>query len=1043
MSFVQYNVQSIRNRLDILEADLFEFDILAFSETWLDQSVDTEDLLLQSFNKPERKDRFGDNHGGVMLYVKENIFYKRRVDLEVRGVENIWIEVSNNKKQILFGLFYRPPNANANYFNDIEDSIALAVDTNISDIIITGDFNLNYLNPLTRRKIDSLCTQFSLHQTISHPTHFTEHSSSLIDLILISNKEYLVLSDVGEPFLQQELRYHCPVFGILKFSKPKSKTFTRHIWNYNNGNYDHLRDMATNFDWNSCKDKNINTYAINITNTITNLASQCIPNRTIRVKPSDPPFINSHIKRHIRKRKRAYKKARKTNLRQHWIKFKTIRNEVTTMVRESKQNMYDKLSDKLKSDSLSSKDWWKTLKTFISPNTRTEIPPLELDGNIYTDDAEKANLLNNYFQKQTILHEQEAILPDLPPPAYHTQLSSIILTPLEVESVLKTLKVGKACGPNGLSNHVLRELTPIVSVPFCSLFNQSLRQGIVPAFYKDANVCPVPKKGDLSAVTNHRPISLLNAESKLFERTVFKHLYNHLHTNNLLSSFQSGFIPGDSTVNQLTYLYHTFCEALDSGKEVRAVFCDISKAFDRVWHAGLLYKLEAAGVTENVLKWFENYLSDRRQCVVLPGTSSEWVYIRAGVPQGSILGPLLFLLFINDIVTDIASSVRLFADDTSLFIIVDNPINAAACLNSDLDKITRWAAQWLVTFNPDKTEALLISRKRNQLQHPPLFMQNVQIQEVNSHKHLGIFLANDCNWHQHINFIKEKAWFRINIMRKLKFKLDRKSLETIYISFIRPLLEYGDNIWDNCTQSEKDDLEKIQNEAARIATGATKLVSLNNLYKEICWESLQKRRRDHKLTLFYKMNHSLAPEYLSSLIPQQVSNISRYNLRNSGNIQTIRAKTSQYHNSFLPSVLRDWNNLPPEAKQKSSLDSFKHFLKKDKKRVPEQYYFGNRKAQILHTRLRTGCSSLNLDLFIKNITDSPLCICGSIEDAQHFFFHCRLYLRHRDALLNFIRIHQTPTLDIILHGDTSLSLETNQRIFAYVHKYIIDSRRFQ
>ena len=151
-------------------------------------------------------------------------------------------------------------------------------------------------------------------------------------------------------------------------------------------------------------------------------------------------------------------------------------------------------------------------------------------------------------------------------------------------------------------------------------------------------------------------------------------------------------------------------------------------------------------------------------------------------------------------------------------------------------KITRWAARWLVTFNHDKIEALLVSRRTNQIQHPPLFMQNVQIQEVDSHKHLGIFPSNDCNWHQHINFIAEKkAWFRIKTMRKLKFKLDRKSLETSYIAFIRPLLEYGDNIWDNCTQFEKDELERIQNEAARTVSGATKL-SINILYIEICWE---------------------------------------------------------------------------------------------------------------------------------------------------------------------------------------------------------------
>ena len=211
----------------------------------------------------------------------------------------------------------------------------------------------------------------------------------------------------------------------------------------------------------------------------------------------------------------------------------------------------------------------------------------------------------------------------------------------------------------------------------------------------------------MSIVSDYRPISLLNSESKLFERLVFKYLFNHLQDNNLISSLQSGFIPGDSTINQLTFLYNTFCQALDSGKEVRAVFCDISKAFDRVWHSGLLYKLQAAGVTGDVLSWFKSYLSDRKQRVVLPSTVSKWTFIRAGVPQGSILGPLLFLVYINDIVKDIGSNIRLFADDTSLFIIVDNPVTAADSLNTDLNKISQWAASWLVTFNPAKTEALL------------------------------------------------------------------------------------------------------------------------------------------------------------------------------------------------------------------------------------------------------------------------------------------------------------------------------------------------
>ena len=252
-----------------------------------------------------------------------------------------------------------------------------------------------------------------------------------------------------------------------------------------------------------------------------------------------------------------------------------------------------------------------------------------------------------------------------------------------------------------------------------------------------------------------------------------------------------------------------------------------------MWHKGLLCKLKAAGITGTLLDWFKDYLIGRKQRVVIPGAMSDWNFINAGVPQGSILGPLLFLIFINDIVTDIGSNIRLFADDTSLYIIVEHPDLVARCINFDLHTISDWAGKWLGKFNPPKTESMVVTRKINKPNHPPLFMSDVLIKEVSSHKHLGVHLSSDCTWHSHIERIKEKAWQRLNSMHRLKFILDRKSLEIIYTSFIRPVLEYGDTIWDNCTLYEKRELDKIQNEAARIATGATALVSIQALYDEV------------------------------------------------------------------------------------------------------------------------------------------------------------------------------------------------------------------
>ena len=570
---------------------------------------------------------------------------------------------------------------------------------------------------------------------------------------------------------------------------------------------------------------------------------ECIPNRLTRIRPGEPYWINSGIKCLIRKRKRAYKKAKGSGLQNHWNKFRKLRNKIIKLIREAKESHKNNIATKLKTASLSSKDWWRTLKSVISPGSKHSLPPLDHNGKSITDDTDKTKILNNFFRDQTLINDDGVVLPDVNPYNVQSQLNSLEITPEEVQTVLKSLPVGKAAGPDGISNRVLRELSNELSNPFCRLFNFSLQTGVFPDNWKLSNVTPIDKGGDRSSPSNYRPVSLLCNPEKLFERVVFKHLHNHLNDNHILTPLQSGFIPGDSTTNQLTYLYNFFAQALDSGKEVRVVFCDISKAFDRVWHEGLLLKLEAAGISGNLLLWFRSYLTNRKQRVVLPGAESDWTYIRAGVPQGSILGPLLFLLFINDIVDEIGCNIRLFADDTSLYIKVENPDMAAELLNIDLDKIMKWAKRWLVIFNPVKTESFLASRKLVKPVHPPLFMEGSQIKEVDSHKHLGIFFSQDCTWHKHIEYIKHKAWKRVNAMRKLKFEFDRKSLEIIYCSFIRPILEYGDSIWDNCTQYEKEELNKIQNEAARIVTGCTKLVSIQNLYEETKWETLEERRK--------------------------------------------------------------------------------------------------------------------------------------------------------------------------------------------------------
>lgn len=465
------------------------------------------------------------------------------------------------------------------------------------------------------------------------------------------------------------------------------------------------------------------------------------------------------------------------------------------------------------------------------------------------------------------------------------------------------------------------------------------------------------------------------------ERCVYKYVYNYLFSNSAISQHQSGFTKGDSTVNQLLDLSNTLGKALDDGKEIRMVFLDVSKAFDRVWHKGLLHKLQSYGIKGKLLLWFTDYLSCRKQRVVHLGTCSGWQGMLAGVPQGSILGPLLFLLYINDIVRDITANIRLFADDTTLYLIVDNPETASQLLNNSLQLIYDWSRKWLVSFNPQKTESMVISRKHNKITHPTLSLNNVDIIETNEHKHLGITFSSDGSWNQHVSNILSKASISLNILRKFKFHLSRNSLQNLYFAFIRPILEYADIVWDNLPINLQEELEKLNLEAARIVTGLTKLCSKQALYSETGWEPLSVRRKKHRLTQFHKMFYGLTKDYLSNLIPQRQYRTTRQ----SDQIPTILCHSQAHFQDFLPATIRDWNELPSSLRQTTSPSSFKALLNENQIKPPFYYNTGNRLSQILHARLRNNCA-IRAHLYNKNLIDNPYCACGQIETTEHFLF---------------------------------------------------------
>ena len=396
----------------------------------------------------------------------------------------------------------------------------------------------------------------------------------------------------------------------------------------------------------------------------------------------------------------------------------------------------------------------------------------------------------------------------------------------------------------------------------------------------------------------------------------------------LLNQNQSGFRPSDSCINQLLAITPDIFEAFDVNPslEVRSVFLNTSKAFDKVWHEGLLYKLKSMGISGELYDLLENYLSGRFQRVVLNGQTSSWRPVLAGVPQGSVLGPLLFLVYINDLPDGLKSNAKLFADDTSLFSIVKDKNESANILNGDLQLISRWADKWKMLFNPDPkkpAQEVLFSRKTRIENHPTISLNNIPVERTTFQKHLDLILDEKLNFKQHVDSAILKVNKGISIIRELRHTLPRNSLITTYKVFLRPLIDYGDIIYDqpnNGSFCEK--LEPIQYKAALAITGAIEGTSRDRIYAELGLESLKDRRWYKSLSCIFKIMNEQAPNYLISLIPKCNSIIRTIN----NHKPIFTCQTDYFKYSFFPSTLRDGFDLDENIRNSGSISIFKNRL---------------------------------------------------------------------------------------------------------------------
>jgi hypothetical protein len=1056
MNICHLNIRSLNadKRLGACVTQLAdEYDIITMSETWLDEDDIPEIYAIPGYTGPYRLDRTLQRGGGVLAWVRDTIVVKVRPDLHQDRLETLWLELLIPKHKLLLAICYRQQDGqySDNYWTKLQQSYDLAKATGITNIILIGDFNadISTNRPAGLAK-DAFLAINHLSQHINEPTRYHHNTGSVLDLI-ITNKQSLIKG--AEVIAPVHLNDHCTIAGVIDLPMTRPKSYKRRMWSYKTANFDHFRTKLNEVDWEEClasDDPDLTT--TEWTEKFLEVVNNEIPHKDVTVRPAEHKWYNGYLRKLCRKQRHDHKLWTQHQTPWAWERYRTSRNKYHQEVDRLRQEYEESLAKTLASETRTNpKKWWAVAKETMGNRKSSSIPSMMSNNEVYKTDEDKAKLFNDYFLEVQSLPNQpdNPIFEERPEPENTIEMVTII--PKDVEDVLKCLDPNKAYGPDGISPKMLKEGGPAIVNILTKLFNLSLAKGIFPSSWKMANVCPILKKAEEFFTKNYRPISLLSTIAKVFEKVVFKHLFNFFRTNFTISLWQSGFLPGHSCVTQLIEIYDEFCKAVDNGKEIRVVFLDISKAFDRVWHAGLLDKLKGSGIRGRLLLWLKSYLTDRQQRVTINGARSPWGKILAGVPQGSVLCPLLFLIFINDITHVIRRcNIRLFADDTCLFIEVDEPTEAADILNQNLQQIQEWADKWLVSFSPPKTKELLISNKAPR-DHPPLVLNNERITRVKHHKHLGIYLSDNLGWKKHAEETANKANRCLGILRPLKFILDCASLETLYKSFVRPILEYADIVWDapDAHRHGLDILERVQTEAARIVTGATARCSTENLYKEAGWEKLSLRRRLHRSTMMFKIMTGLAPESLLQKIPNRVEARTRYRLRNRGDIQVPFTRLVSYTQSFFPTAVRLWNEFTNALTNSPSVAAFKYnYLKATPRpRTNPLVYRGERREAVSHSRMRIGCSGLNADLCRElHVLDSAACTCpsGDDETADHYLLHCEKYRAERHIMItNLAQLeHLQPNCELLLHGDPTKTLEHNTEIFKQVHQFIKTSKRF-
>ena len=912
-------------------------DVLAVSETKLDSSVSSADVTPVGYSL-HRLDKAPCH--GLALYAKTSLPLRRLQDSEDPRHDYLAFIAPLKGITLLLFFLYRSPSTDSEVFEVISSKIdTLLQRYPAAEVAVFGDFNVHHSEWLVHSRNTDTPGQAAhafaichgLKQIVTSPTRVPDRDGDtgyLLDLFLCSNPENFT-HKVSSPLGSSD---HCVVSVRCKqvLSTP-SVPFHRTVYKYSQADWCGFRSFLSQIPHDLILSDNIHKSAQELSEWLQIGMKAYIPHRTYQVKPHSQPWFTPECAAAICQRDHFFHQYRRNRNADNLEQYRAARRHCKETLHEAKSRYASHVRDSIATQKLGSKDFWRIYNSVMNRNKST-IPALNSNDTkapMATSSAEKAELLSTQFATNSCLNDG-----GLTPPPFAMRTKETVPSPpisvKRVKRIISCLDSSKSSGPDGIPVIVFKKLSPELSPILSKLFLNCVGAGEFPSCWKIASVVPVPKKGCDSALpSSYRPISLLPIAGKVFEALINKTLVNFLESRELLSDMQYGFRHSRSTGDLLSYVTEHISRVLDRQGVTRSVALDISKAFDKVWHQGLLTKLRSYGITGQLHQLLASFLRDRQMSVVLDGQRSSTKHVNAGVPQGSILGPTLFLLYINDLPDGMISKLVMYADDTTLFNSTERPkVNSQQrqqlcdALNKDLQAISEWGSQWLVAFNSSKTQSVLHSRLKGDGDPPSLQMSNTTLQESNTISLLGLTVSSDLSWKSYIQNASKKAAQRIGSLYRASRYLTPESILYLYKATIRPVMEYCCHLWAGAPKTHLQLLDRVEKRAKNLIG--------QPLANELL--PLSVRRDVASLSLFYRYYFGKCSSALSESVPKPKvfsRNTRRADSLTCYHVGVERTRTQGRSQSFFVRTSQLWNQLPSSCfPTQYDLGSFKRRVNK-------------------------------------------------------------------------------------------------------------------